>query len=616
MWLFGSRTSTPSVPEPTTEVESPSPSPSRSPPQTQTPSGSSPSKSTISAVPETLQTVETESDDSVENSSLLHLATAATSHLKEDGPAFLKVRKLLSVDVDTCRYIDKLQDIATNPDFLLRKVTDVSDMNDEEFGRTRDLVCVVLSHLQGRVVTANGFCKTGRTDYVTSWRGKCQAAGTAGKNALTPGKSRKTVKCRCNFSFHLNRVGQVFLKGEHTCPEIDRHTISGSNKLLAYTLSSSEMQHLLDSCVQMLNENHDLKRRDIENFVDSELRKKEILSIHVTSGSFARVLYTQARARMEGSSTSVVSAVRKEAKKEKAKVAPKEKNTIIASVPSPSSAITNENGSSKGAYSDSLVVPKKTAKGTTSKSTDLEKKQKQSKVTAAKRTTTSTSTSESNAAASEDTTATAATAGAAVDGPVINLSVAATKKRAHDDPKTSTEKKKRARKEKQSASATENADITSESTPADSSSNSCSSSTTTIGTTEPTSTKKTKKIATGKTKTMAPSVSLPTETAPSSPVTSPVAKTKKTISYVKKVASKAKLPTKATGTKNKTKVNIKAKSLATVAASSAITPTAVAKEKKRGAGSGAGAAHKNISVAEEEVETSRVPLKKRKVQKL
>lgn len=291
MWMFGSSTSSADA-EATKTSESSTPSIATASPST---SVKVAIERSIGSEDSTSPTDHTDNtSEHMETSSLLELATAACQSAV-DGPVHLQVRQVLNVDVEGGRYVDFLQDILKDPDFLRRKVPDVSDMSDDEFGRTRDLVCVALSHLQGRIVTANGFCKTGRTNYVTSWRGKCQASGSAGEN-LAPANRRKTVKCHCNFSFHLNRQGQIFLKGEHTCPETKKNILSSSNKLLSYTLSYSMKNELLQSCVKMLRENSHLKRRDVENHVDRELRAIGILPDEVSSGSFARVLYTKARA--------------------------------------------------------------------------------------------------------------------------------------------------------------------------------------------------------------------------------------------------------------------------------------------------------------------------------
>ena len=318
MWLFGSRTTTARTDQNNdkdkdTDKESPSPSPSltkevstastsnsttnnETASSTQDPKAPVPSATSPTA-PALVSSQSTATASSLpSSSSLLDLATAACQSVAADSPQFKKIREVLAVDVNTGVYLDNLKNILTDANFLRRHVPDVFDMRDEEFGLTRDLVCVVLSHLQGRVVTANGFCKTSRTNHITSWRGKCQASGTGGKRTTNAQARRQTVKCHCNFSFHLNREGQIFFKGEHTCPEKDTNDLSTTNKLLSYTLSTSAKNKLLESCVEMMTENKNLKRRDIEVYVDTELRKMGILSQDSSSGSFARLMYSRARA--------------------------------------------------------------------------------------------------------------------------------------------------------------------------------------------------------------------------------------------------------------------------------------------------------------------------------
>jgi hypothetical protein len=205
-----------------TDKESPSPSPSPSKevstasisnsttnkgtasstqdPKAQVPSATSPT------APASASSQSTTTGSSLpSSSSLLDLATAACQSVAADSPQFKKIREVLAVDVNTGVYLDNLKNILTDANFLRRHVPDVFDMRDEEFGLTRDLVCVVLSHLQGRVVTANGFCKTSRTNHITSWRGKCQASGTGGKRTTNAQARRQTVKCHCNYNLVVQR---------------------------------------------------------------------------------------------------------------------------------------------------------------------------------------------------------------------------------------------------------------------------------------------------------------------------------------------------------------------------------------------------------------------------
>ena len=215
--------------------------------------------------------------------------------MEDSSSVFIDIKNVLTIDIETEEHLQTLNNILTQPDFLLKKVPNLFNMNDKEFSKTRDLLCVVLSYLQGRVITANGVSKTERTNCITSWRGKCQACGSAG-NTSRDMRNRKSVKCKCKFSFHLNRQGLLYLKGEHTCPEQKKQYLNSNNKLISYRISDQFKKELLQSCLSLLSDNDEMSRKDIERHVNTELRRIGILSKDVTSGSFARLLYSHARA--------------------------------------------------------------------------------------------------------------------------------------------------------------------------------------------------------------------------------------------------------------------------------------------------------------------------------
>mmetsp|Transcript_11864 Transcript_11864/g.19321 ORF Transcript_11864/g.19321 Transcript_11864/m.19321 type:complete len:383 (+) Transcript_11864:64-1212(+) len=150
--------------------------------------------------------------------------------------AYTKALDILKIHPDN---MATLRDILYNPAFLVEKLPDISRMTDTEFGRVRDLLCVIISHFQNRIFTANGVNKNKET--ISSWRGKCRAdvmleSGEKNKKKAQLADAPKFKKCA--FHFRLTSQGFIYLNGPHSCNPLEKSYLSYRSHLSSYMVDA------------------------------------------------------------------------------------------------------------------------------------------------------------------------------------------------------------------------------------------------------------------------------------------------------------------------------------------------------------------------------------------
>ena len=157
--------------------------------------------------------------------------------------AFQKAIYILRIDHEN---MDTLQMLMSRSSFLVERIPNISEMTNAEFGKIRDLICVILSYLQNRVIIADGV--TMMENSITSWRGKCSFATSAAESdektpSSTPtiASTIRDIENQCTCQFRLSSHGFIYFNPSHSCTPLKKSFLCYENPFSAYMTSVGYM---------------------------------------------------------------------------------------------------------------------------------------------------------------------------------------------------------------------------------------------------------------------------------------------------------------------------------------------------------------------------------------